>query len=331
MDNTVRVWDLETGTCLHTLSGHTSLVGLLGSSTNHIVSAAADASVRVWDGDTCELKHALTGHAAAITCFQHDENKVVSGSDGALKLWDIRTGKPVRDLISGINSVWQVAFKDNLLVAASNRSGSTVFDVFDFGAERDPYGVDDNSLDSFKRKPWERNNPHEPQTYQNDEIYVDDLSDALSPTTAERWRTLFVDPNTSSKPSKGSRKLRKVRRPRESRETRNRDRDREQTHQAQAPEDPDFEIVETPPPVARWRRSSRPSRSGTGTESNVSTAGPSRTSSRAVDNRNPIVVDGDSSSSDDAEDSAASGSGSGSNMVASLVDDSRVDMMEVEE
>ena len=29
MDDTVREWNLETGSCVHTLSGHTSLVGLL--------------------------------------------------------------------------------------------------------------------------------------------------------------------------------------------------------------------------------------------------------------------------------------------------------------
>lgn len=32
MDGTVRVWNLSTGQCAHTLTGHTSLVGLLGLS-----------------------------------------------------------------------------------------------------------------------------------------------------------------------------------------------------------------------------------------------------------------------------------------------------------
>lgn len=226
MDNTVKVWDIATGTCLHTLTGHTSLVGLLGASPSYYVSAAADASLRVWDAETHELKHVLASHAAAITCFQHDETKVVSGSDGTLKLWDIRTGTNVRDLITGISSVWQVAFHGSLLVAASNRGGSTVFDVFDFGADPDPSGIDDERLDTLRRKPWERGNPREPQTYQCDDDDMDrgvlsdslDLEDAwtadstgVSPDTAERLRTLDVRTGRDTVPSSQSqRRLRKV-------------------------------------------------------------------------------------------------------------------------
>jgi hypothetical protein len=161
MDNTVKIWDLNTGTCIHTLTGHTSLVGLIGLSPNHLVSAAADSSLRIWNADnTVELKQVLRNNGGAITCFQHDEHKVVSGSDGMLKLWDIRRGQFVRDLVIGISSVWQVGFNGNLLVAASNRSGTTVFDVFDFGELNDPSGIDNDKLDDLVRQPWEKNVPH---------------------------------------------------------------------------------------------------------------------------------------------------------------------------
>lgn len=168
MDNTVKIWDVGTGECLATLTGHTSLVGLLGYSPNYLVSAAADASLRIWDANTHELKHTLGSHGGAITCFHADETKVISGSDGTLKLWDIRTGRYIRDLVVGINSVWQVAVNDNLLVAASNRQGTTVFDVFDFGKDQHP--IDDIGLDALRRPSWERDNPREPRTYQIDEI-----------------------------------------------------------------------------------------------------------------------------------------------------------------
>ncbi|KAK8850522.1 hypothetical protein IAR55_004440 [Kwoniella newhampshirensis] len=166
MDNTVKVWDVVTGECLHTLTGHTSLVGLLGLSPNYLVSAAADASLRVWDPDSCQLKNVLASHGGAITCFQHDETKVVSGSDGTLKLWDIRTGQYIRDLVVGISSVWQLAFNGNLLVAASNRGGATVFDVFNFGSTAHPSGVDDDRLDTLRPPAWDRGNRPEPRTFQ---------------------------------------------------------------------------------------------------------------------------------------------------------------------
>ena len=122
MDGTVKIWSLNTGQLIHSLSGHTSLVGLLGLSPSYLVSAAADSSLRVWDPDSGELRHTLQAHTGAITCFQHDEFKVLSGSDGTLKMWDIRDGTFVRDLLTGINGVWKVVFEGRWCVAASNRS-----------------------------------------------------------------------------------------------------------------------------------------------------------------------------------------------------------------
>jgi len=137
MDGTVRVWNLQNGQCQHTLTGHTSLVGLLGLSPSHLVSAAADSTLRIWDPDSGELRHALAAHTGAITCFQHDEFKVLSGSDGNLKMWNIRDGTVVRDLLTGITGVWQVVFEGRWCVAASNRNDATVLDVWDFGNEED--------------------------------------------------------------------------------------------------------------------------------------------------------------------------------------------------
>ena len=135
MDGTVRVWDLNTGQCRHTLTGHTSLVGLLGLSPSCLVSAAADSTLRVWDPESGELRHTLAAHNGAITCFQHDEFKVLSGSDGTLKMWDIRDGTEVRDLLTGIAGVWQVVFEGRWCVAASNRGDATMIDVWDFSME----------------------------------------------------------------------------------------------------------------------------------------------------------------------------------------------------
>jgi F-box and WD-40 domain protein CDC4 len=112
-------------------------VGLLGLSPSSLVSAAADSTLRIWDPATGQLRHALSGHTGAITCFQHDEFKVLSGSDGTLKMWDVRDGQPVRDLLTGVVGVWQVVFEGRWCVAASNRNEQTMLDVWDFGAEHD--------------------------------------------------------------------------------------------------------------------------------------------------------------------------------------------------
>jgi len=153
MDGDVRVWNLQTGSCQHTLTGHTSLAGLLGISPSYLVSAAADATLRIWDPETGELRHTLQGHAGAVTCFQHDEFKVFSGSNGSLKIWDVKDGSLVRDLLTGIAEVWQVVFKGQWCVAARVSDDNCFLDIWDFGDKAggewlwDPAeGVDDDGI-----------------------------------------------------------------------------------------------------------------------------------------------------------------------------------------
>lgn len=133
MDSSVRIWDLATGECLKRLEGHTVLVGLLGLTQQYLVSAAADAILRVWSPETGVCQHALSGHSNSITCFQHDNEKVISGSEGGLKMWDIKTGKFVRDLITDVDGVWRVAFDERRCIAALQRKNETYFRILDFG------------------------------------------------------------------------------------------------------------------------------------------------------------------------------------------------------
>ena len=150
MDNSVKVWDLSSGQCLHTFRDHTSLVGLLAVSSKYIVSAAADAMICVYDSDTLGLLHNIQPQGGAITCFKHDDERMVAGCDGSLKMWDIRSGKLVRDLLEGVeatSSVWQVAMQGDLVVAASKRKASNVFDIFRFPAQQTD-GRDVNKQDA---------------------------------------------------------------------------------------------------------------------------------------------------------------------------------------
>ncbi|KAL9554596.1 hypothetical protein MBANPS3_002738 [Mucor bainieri] len=133
MDTSVRIWDLDTGDCIKKLEGHSVLVGLLGLSRRHLVSAAADSVLRVWSPETGVCHHALSGHGNSITCFQHDNDKVISGSEGGLKMWDIQTGRFVRDLITNVDGVWRVAFDGRRCVAAVQKRNETSFRILDFG------------------------------------------------------------------------------------------------------------------------------------------------------------------------------------------------------
>jgi WD40 repeat protein len=51
---TIRVWNIETGTCLHTLQGHTSYVTslVLSSDGKRLYSGSKDNTIRVWNTET---------------------------------------------------------------------------------------------------------------------------------------------------------------------------------------------------------------------------------------------------------------------------------------
>lgn len=137
MDLLINVWDFEKGKLLFSLEGHNSLVGLLELLENYLVSAAADSTLRVWDPRTGENYSKLKGHNSAITCFQHDSLRIVSGSERMLKLWDVKTGRFVRDLLSDITGgIWQVSFDPDRCVAAvqkhCNDREETYVEMLDF-------------------------------------------------------------------------------------------------------------------------------------------------------------------------------------------------------
>ncbi|KAI4734639.1 WD40 repeat-like protein [Aureobasidium sp. EXF-12298] len=110
-DCTVRIWKIST------------------------VSGAADGTLRVWNPDNGICQTVLR-HTGAITAFQHDGKKVISGSDRTLKMWDIKTGECLRDLLSDLTGVWQVQYDEKRCVAAVQRDNLTYIEVLDFGAVR---------------------------------------------------------------------------------------------------------------------------------------------------------------------------------------------------
>ena len=131
MDSTINIWNIDSGELIHTLEGHASLVGLLELSDEYLVSAAADTTLRVWSPRNGKNFCKLEGHSAAITCFQHDALRIASGSERMLKLWDIKTGKFVRDLLADITGgIWQVRFDFNRCVAAVQRGRNDEEEIF---------------------------------------------------------------------------------------------------------------------------------------------------------------------------------------------------------
>ena len=69
-DATLRVWDVETGECLHVLVGHVAAVRCVQYDGRLVVSGAYDYTVKVWDPEREECLHTLQGHTNRVYSLQ---------------------------------------------------------------------------------------------------------------------------------------------------------------------------------------------------------------------------------------------------------------------
>ncbi|KAF8924554.1 sulfur metabolite repression control protein-like protein SconB [Dissophora ornata] len=89
LDNTLKVWDVETGECLNTLFGHVEGVWSLAFDKLRIVSGSLDRTIKVWDTESGRCLYTLAGHEGPVTCVGLGDTRIVSGSDdGVVFVWD---------------------------------------------------------------------------------------------------------------------------------------------------------------------------------------------------------------------------------------------------
>lgn len=87
--------------------------------TFRVVSGSRDATLRVWDIDTGQCLHVLMGHVAAVRCVQYDGRRVVSGAyDYMVKVWDPETETCLHTLQGHTNRVYslQVGYERGICV-----------------------------------------------------------------------------------------------------------------------------------------------------------------------------------------------------------------------
>jgi WD40 repeat protein len=91
-DQTIKVWNLETGELIRTLKGHRDEVCAIALSPDEqiIASGSADKTIKLWHLRTGELLATFTGHTHTVTAvaFTASGEMLVSGSlDKTIKIW----------------------------------------------------------------------------------------------------------------------------------------------------------------------------------------------------------------------------------------------------
>jgi WD40 repeat protein len=130
-NQTIKVWDVQTGTELRTLSGHKAAVLAVSFSSDGktLASGSDDMTVKLWDVPKGKEIRTLVGHAQSVksVSFSPDGKTLATGSeDKTIKLWDVATGKELTTLSGHTASVTSVSFSPDGKTVASGSWDDTI-------------------------------------------------------------------------------------------------------------------------------------------------------------------------------------------------------------
>ncbi|KAG0347416.1 Mitochondrial fission protein [Podila humilis] len=140
-DKTIKEWDLTTGQCVLTMDllwamgtsnswsdwmdlslDENKYVGSLQFWQYALCSGTIDGAIRMWDLRTGTSHRTLVGHTGPVTSLQFDEYHVVSGSmDRSVRIWDLRTGS-IQEILQYDDPVRSLRFDTSKIIVGSGDS-----------------------------------------------------------------------------------------------------------------------------------------------------------------------------------------------------------------
>lgn len=114
-DGLVKVWDIDSGECLHTMTEHSGMCWALAMHPDgdRFATSSFDHTVKIWHIATGTCLQTLRGHTAEVcgVHFSPDGQLVATASsDRTIRLWDAATGQCLTVLTGHADSVWGTAF-----------------------------------------------------------------------------------------------------------------------------------------------------------------------------------------------------------------------------
>ncbi len=125
-DNTIRIFNTDTGEHIRTLSGHTDAILAIDyiseGPDNAILSASEDTDIGFWDADTSEMLGILEDHTGSVWSIELDSNgNYIVSAGNVVFLWDFSPDDIEKFTLDGpVGEVHAAAFSpDNRYVVAA--------------------------------------------------------------------------------------------------------------------------------------------------------------------------------------------------------------------
>ncbi|ODV97242.1 hypothetical protein PACTADRAFT_39164 [Pachysolen tannophilus NRRL Y-2460] len=157
-DRTIRQWDLNTGHCLQTIdvlwastqsnithsqfldtgnnlsmfkTNNASFIGALQCYDAALATGTADGIVRLWDLRSGEVIRQLIGHTGPMTSLQFDDKQLITGSsDRSIRMWDLRTGGII-DAFAYDSPITSLQFDNRRIICTNQETTMKIYDRID--------------------------------------------------------------------------------------------------------------------------------------------------------------------------------------------------------
>ena len=131
-DKTIRLWSLDTFSCLVIYKGHDQPVWDVqwGPFGHYFLSGSHDTTARLWSTDHIAPLRMLVGHDQDVDCVAwHPNNAYVftGSSDKTVRMWDVSRGTPVRMLTGHTTNITALSCAPNgRTLASADDSGAII-------------------------------------------------------------------------------------------------------------------------------------------------------------------------------------------------------------
>ncbi len=85
-DNTIKIWDIESGLCIKTLECHTNYIRSVAIKDNLIISSSYDNTISIWDIDSGMCIKTLESHTTCVMSVFVNDNLIISCADKTIKI-----------------------------------------------------------------------------------------------------------------------------------------------------------------------------------------------------------------------------------------------------